>query len=111
MTCILCVCVSVGIEGFWLKSGLYDTTPLHNYLNTNLNATAVHLSDRQLLMGATSLTEARYETFSQTDPDLVLGVLSSSAIPGLFPPIAKSGQLFVDGGTCSVLLSFGLWEE
>lgn len=85
-------------EGFLLKSGLLDTTPLRRYLGSIINSTRVRNSGRRLQIGATSLTHNTFQTFDENDPDLLSAVLASSAIPGLFPVVNKGGETYVDGG-------------
>lgn len=85
-------------EGFLLKSGLLDTTPLRRYLGSIINPNRVRSSGRKLQLGATSLTQNVFRTFDENDPDLLSSVLASSAIPGLFPVVNKDGEAYVDGG-------------
>jgi len=84
--------------GFLLHSGLWDTTPLHGYLTHNINSTNIKSSGRKLLMGASCLSKATYQLFDENDPELVLAVMSSSAVPGVFPVVMKGGEGYVDGG-------------
>eukprot|EP01133_Synstelium_polycarpum_P001378 gene1378-1583_t len=74
-------------EGLLLKDGLYDTTPLLNYLTANMNASMIAASDRELLIGATNLETGVFDQFDKSDPELVLGVKSSSSVPAIFPPV------------------------
>jgi predicted patatin/cPLA2 family phospholipase len=56
------------------------------------------------LIGATNLYSGNLDVYSFEDNDnynKVLLLMSSSAIPGLFPPIAYKGNLYADGGTLS----------
>jgi predicted patatin/cPLA2 family phospholipase len=56
------------------------------------------------LIGTTNMYSGNLDTFSFQDNDdanKVLLLMSSSAIPGVFPPIKYNGQLYADGGTLS----------
>jgi predicted patatin/cPLA2 family phospholipase len=56
------------------------------------------------LIGATNMYSGNLDVFSFQDNDdanKVLLLMSSSAIPGVFPPIKYNNQLYADGGTLS----------
>ena len=56
------------------------------------------------LIGATNLNSGNLDVFSfedNTDENKVRLLMSSSAIPGLFPPIEYGGYLYADGGVLS----------
>ena len=82
---------------------LLNTEPLFNTLTTVINGMrgkpVVHT-----LIGATNLYSGNLDVFTFEDNDdvnKVLLLMSSSAIPGIFPPINYNGQLYADGGTLS----------
>jgi NTE family protein len=82
---------------------LLNTTPLQktltNIVQTMPNAPAIHT-----LIGATNLYSGKLDIYSfeeQSDEDKVRLMMSSSAIPGMFPPIQFKDQLYADGGTLS----------
>jgi len=85
-------------EGFLIKSGLFSTSPLHNFLTKNINVTALRESGRTILMGASNLNTNTYEQFDQNTVDIVEAVRSSSAVPGVFEAVSMNNQLYVDGG-------------
>lgn len=71
-------------------TGIIDNMPNDPVINT--------------LIGATNMYSGNLDVFSfedNNDADKVLLMLSSSAIPGVFPPIKYNGQLYADGGTLS----------
>lgn len=71
-------------------TGIVDTMPNEPVVKT--------------LIGATNLYSGNLDVFSfdQTnDDEKVLMLLSSSAIPGIFPPVEYNGNLYADGGTLS----------
>lgn len=75
---------------FKTLSGIIDNMPNDPVVNT--------------LIGATNMYSGNLDVFSFEDNDdanKVLLMLSSSAIPGVFPPIKYNGQLYADGGTLS----------
>lgn len=56
------------------------------------------------LIGATNLYSGKLDIYNFEDQDetnKVLLMMSSSAIPGIFPPIQFNNQLYADGGTLS----------
>ena len=71
-------------------TGIIDNMPNNPVVNT--------------LIGATNMYSGNLDVFSFQDNDdanKVLLLMSSSAIPGVFPPIKYNGQLYADGGTLS----------
>jgi patatin-like phospholipase/acyl hydrolase len=82
---------------------LFNTMPLHKTLSGIIsrmpNKPLIHT-----LIGATNLYSGNLDIYNFEDNDdynKVLLMMSSSAIPGLFPPIEYNGQLYADGGTLS----------
>jgi predicted patatin/cPLA2 family phospholipase len=83
---------------------VFNTEPLYNMLsiivNNMPNGPVVHT-----LIGATNLYTGNLDVFTyednKDDNDKVLLLMSSSAIPGLFPPITYKGSMYADGGTLS----------
>ena len=78
-----------------------NTEPLYNTLNAVIsrmpNEPVVHT-----LIGATNLYSGNLDVYSFEDSnDKVHLLMSSSAIPGLFPPINYNNNLYADGGTLS----------
>ena len=56
------------------------------------------------LIGATNMYSGNLDVYTfedQTNQDKVLLMMSSSAIPGLFPPVAFKDWVYADGGTLS----------
>jgi predicted patatin/cPLA2 family phospholipase len=80
-----------------------NTEPLFNTLSSVIdrmpNEPVIHT-----LIGATNLYSGSLDVFSFENNDNLNKVnlmMSSSAIPGLFPPIKYNGNLYADGGTLS----------
>jgi NTE family protein len=85
------------------KISVLNTEPLFNTLNQVINKMTnepvVHT-----LIGATNLYSGNLDVYSfenNTNTNKVHLLMSSSAIPALFPPISYNGNLYADGGTLS----------
>ena len=83
------------VQGFLFKSGLFDTTPLDNFIKKNLNITALRESGRHIKVGATCLDTGKFEIWNETSDDIGKAVLASSAIPGVFPIVKIKGKDYV----------------
>jgi len=82
---------------------LFNTLPLHKTLSTIINKMP-NKPQIHTLIGATNLYSGNLDIYNFEDNDdynKVLLMMSSSAIPGLFPPIEYNNQLYADGGTLS----------
>lgn len=82
---------------------LFNTQPLFNTL-TKIIQTMPNQPYIPTLMGATNLYSGKLDVYSfedENDIDKVLLMMSSSAIPGMFPPIHFKKNLYADGGTLS----------
>jgi len=82
---------------------ILNTAPLFKTLTRILN-TMPGKPKVHTVIGATNLYSGNLDIFNFEDNDdlnKVLLLMSSSAIPGLFPPIEYNGQLYADGGTLS----------
>lgn len=80
-----------------------NTAPLKNTLESIVNAMPNEPVIKTLI-GATNLYSGSLDvyTFGLNDnTNKVLLLLSSSAIPGIFPPVEYNGNLYADGGTLS----------
>jgi len=82
---------------------LLNTQPLYNTLTKIIekmpNQPVIHT-----LIGATNMYSGKLDIYNfedQDDLNKVLLLMSSSAIPGMFPPIQFNDQLYADGGTLS----------
>ena len=82
---------------------LLNTQPLYNTLTKIIekmpNQPVIHT-----LIGATNMYSGKLDIYNfedQDDINKVLLLMSSSAIPGMFPPIQFNDQLYADGGTLS----------
>ena len=82
---------------------ILNTEPLYKTLTKIIdkmpNEPIIHT-----LIGATNMYSGKLDIYSfedQDDINKVLLLMSSSAIPGMFPPIKFNDQLYADGGTLS----------
>jgi len=90
---------------------LLPTTGVSVLNTTPLKKTLTAIIDKmpnepvvKTLIGATNLYSGNLDVYTFNDNDninKVLLLLSSSAIPGIFPPIEYNGYLYADGGTVS----------
>jgi predicted patatin/cPLA2 family phospholipase len=82
---------------------LLNSQPLHNTLTKMISM--MHNSPViNTLIGATNLYSGKLDIYNfqeQDDFNKVLLLMSSSAIPGILPPIKFKDQLYVDGGVIS----------
>jgi len=82
---------------------VFNTDPLFKTL-TRIISTMPGEPKIHTLIGATNLYSGNLDVYNfedNNDINKVLLLMSSSAIPGLFPPIEYNGQLYADGGTLS----------
>ncbi|EGC35517.1 hypothetical protein DICPUDRAFT_33288 [Dictyostelium purpureum] len=87
------------LEGVFFKTGLFDTTPLFNFLDALINPTLIANSDRGILIGATNIDTGLFDRWNKSDPQFTLSVVASSSVPVVFPMITKdNGYSYCDGG-------------
>ena len=83
---------------------VYNTQPLYKTLSDVIDNMPGQPIVRTLI-GATNMYSGNLDVYSfddyANDEDKVYLLMSSSAIPGLFPPIPFNDQLYADGGTLS----------
>lgn len=85
------------------RLSLLNTKPLHKTL-TNIIRSMNNTPSIHTLIGATNLYSGKLDIYAfeeQDDINKVLLLMSSTAIPCLFPPVSFNDQLYVDGGTLS----------
>lgn len=70
-------------QGFLLESGIFNSSPLLEFLKKLVDTEAIRNSGRHLEVGAVSIKTGKYRGFNETDPNILLGVYASTAIPGL----------------------------
>ena len=85
------------------KLSLLNTEPLFNTLTKIINKMGKEPVVNTYI-GATNLYTGRLDIFNfndNNDADKVLLLMSTSAIPVVFPPISYSNYMYADGGTLS----------
>lgn len=89
---------------------IYDTKPLYKTL-TNLFSSKTNIY-KPFIISATSLTDSKAKLFDETNYDtknIVHQLMSSTAVPLLFPPYTYNQVPYVDGGlTGNILLEEGI---
>lgn len=85
------------LHGLWLSS-LYNSRPLLNWIQSELDVEKIKSSGKICAVGAVSLTSGRYKIFDQNYPDFIKAVAASSSYPGMLIPIEIEGELWSDGG-------------
>lgn len=82
---------------------LLNTKPLHNTL-TKIIRIMPYGPVVRTLIGATNLYTGKLDVYAfdeQDDTNKLLLLMSSCAIPGIFPPVNFNNQLYADGGMLS----------
>jgi len=80
------------------KGSLYDSRPLHRFLEENLNAEAIEDSGMKLRVTATDMEAGVSRVYDEGHPLIVKAVQASSAVPGVFLPVQVGGAWHTDGG-------------
>lgn len=83
---------------------ILNTKPLFNTLTKIINTMPSKKPLIHTLIGATNLYSGKLDIYNfeeENDENKVLLLMSSCAIPGMFPPINLKNQLYADGGTLS----------
>lgn len=83
---------------------LLNTEPLLKTLTKIIDTMPSNKPIIHTVIGATNIYSGKLDTYNfehQDDINKVLLLMSSSAIPGMFPPINFNNQLYADGGTLS----------
>jgi predicted acylesterase/phospholipase RssA len=92
---------------------IFNTNPLHNTL-TKLVGQMPNNPRINTLIGATNLYSGNLDVYTFEDNDDINKVrlmMSSSAIPGLFPPIIYKGSMYADGGALSNALIQAVYND
>jgi NTE family protein len=84
-------------HGFF-KPSFFSTEPLKRTIANEIDPLKIRDSAKALAVGAVSLADGTYRTFTDKTLDILGGVLASSAFPGMFEPIEVDGRMWIDGG-------------
>ena len=87
------------VYALFKESGIYDTTPLRELVTGILKGQKIQ---RDFYLGVVNIKSGDYEVYEAqklTEEELVNAVLSSSAVPVIFPAIKfMNDDLYADGG-------------
>lgn len=86
------------LEGLFGRGGMYDTSPLENFLRVRFRAKEFETSGVKFFVGATELGSGKITYFDKITPDPVKAVMCSAAFPAAFPPVAYGNGRWIDGG-------------
>lgn len=85
------------VEGLLKKQGLYDTSPLHRFVEDYFKNRTLH---RLVHVNSVDAITGEVVSFDETDApeDFLKGVCGSAAVPFVFPPVPYKDKLLMDGG-------------
>jgi predicted patatin/cPLA2 family phospholipase len=86
------------LEGFFLRSGLIDSSQHDQTIARIYNISAIRESDRYLEIFATDYREGKIVGFNNTYPHFAKALKASIAIPIAFPLVFIEGRPYMDGG-------------
>lgn len=89
------------VVGLVNAASFVDNSPLRDLLNSVISEERIHESPYTLTITTTNVITGTARYFSNSDFHDGLGVsgiMASTAIPGVFPPVTIDGHLYVDGG-------------
>lgn len=85
------------LAAVWRKS-FYDSSPLHQLIQENINLDKIRVSGKKITVGALNLHTGKYTLFNQDSDNFIDAVLASSAFPGTLMPVKINNDLYIDGG-------------
>jgi NTE family protein len=89
------------LHGLWKKS-LYDSKPLQDLIDTNIDIYKIQQSNNNIDIGSVCLNNGKYSTVNQDNKNFIDHVKASCSFPGLFEPISINDELWLDGGVKSI---------
>lgn len=78
------------------RYGLFDTSPLENFIQTHLDVRLIEELPRRFAAVACDILTG--ERIVLDRGSVALAVRASAALPGFFSPVEHDGQLLIDGG-------------
>jgi len=88
---------------FLWKNSLYNSQPLIDLVNKNLNLQTIRNSGVKVSVGTTCLYDSNYKSFTQDDNEFIQGVIASSSYPMGLDPVSINNKLYTDGGLRHVI--------
>ena len=86
----------------FFKTSVYDSSPLHAWIRSGLDAAAVRSSGRRLRIVSVAFGSGESFIADEQTPDLAEWVIASSAFPVMLTPASIKGDLWTDGGLRTV---------
>jgi NTE family protein len=84
------------------KLGFFDSTPMKSLIKGSISLEKIRSSNKNITIGAVSLTSGKYTNFDQRSDDFIDAVISSASFPVMFEPVKIGDQLWSDGGIKSI---------
>jgi predicted acylesterase/phospholipase RssA len=81
----------------YFKNGLYNFTPLKNFLTSRIDINALKTSDVDYIIGATSFNDGTFKQATKTNAKIIDWILASASFPMAFPPVTIDGKQYIDG--------------
>jgi predicted acylesterase/phospholipase RssA len=66
------------LQGFFYEKGIFDSSPLKDFLYKTINTTNIRNSNTILKVGVTSLNTGNFRVFTEKEEKIVDAVLASS---------------------------------
>lgn len=91
------------LSSLW-KTSLFDSSPLENWIHTDLNIEAIRKSGKICSVGSVSLNTGNITYFDQNYDNFSDAVIASASFPSGFKPVplirvgSTVKELFIDGG-------------
>lgn len=89
------------LAALW-KSSVYSTSPLHKWLEHDLDAEAIKTSGKKLRVVTVSMNTGESKIVTEQDDNLAQWVAASAAFPVMFEPVTIGDNSYLDGGIRSV---------
>jgi predicted acylesterase/phospholipase RssA len=91
-----------GVLTALFRQSVYNSSPLHVWIQNGLDPVAIRESGRKLRVVSTSLTSGEAYVADETADNISDWVIASSGFPVMLNPIEINGSLFTDGGLRNV---------
>lgn len=84
------------------KTSFFDSSHLQRLIRENIKLDKIRASNKQVYVGAVSITSGKYKIFDQTSDDFIEAVIASASFPGFLSAVKIGDELYSDGGVKSV---------
>lgn len=89
------------LESAW-KPSVYNSTPLQEWIRSELDSKAVAASGKKLRVVSVSWNTGKVHVATEADPEIANRVIASSAFPVMLLPVEIDGEMWTDGGIRNV---------